>query len=129
MLSLNTNAIKTYQQIDNTIIPGREIEARVLNKAALKLKKCRDNWSASDTKDKLDEALKYNQRVWSIFQEELLIEDNPLPQKLKKDILALSIFIDKRIFDVMAYPSPEKLNIIIAINQNIAAGLKNSPIN
>ena len=129
MIALNTNAIKTYQEIDNTIIPGREIEARVLNKAALKLKKCRDNWNSSDTKDKLDEALKFNQRIWSIFQEELSTEDNPLPQKLKKDILALSIFIDKRIFDVMAYPSPEKLNIIIAINQNIAAGLKNSQIN
>ena len=129
MLALNTNAIKTYQEIDNTIIPGREIEARVLNKAALKLKKCRDNWNSSDIKNKLDEALKFNQRIWSIFQEELSTEDNPLPQKLKKDILALSIFIDKRIFDVMAYPSPEKLNIIIAINQNIAAGLKNSQIN
>jgi len=27
----------------------------------------------------------------------------------------------------MAFPSPEKLNIIININQNIAAGLRGSP--
>ena len=48
-------------------------------------------------------------------------------QKLKENVLSLSAFIDKRIFEVMAFPSPEKLNIIININQNIAAGLRDSP--
>jgi len=43
------------------------------------------------------------------------------------DILRLAAFIDKRIFEVMAFRSPEKLNIIININQNIAAGLRGSP--
>ena len=33
----------------------------------------------------------------------------------------------KRIFDIMAYPSPEKLTIIININLNLAAGLRGSP--
>ena len=28
---------------------------------------------------------------------------------------------------MMAYPSPEKLTIIIKINQNIAAGLRSGP--
>ena len=50
--------------------------------------------------------------------------ENPLPEKLKVDLLRLSGFVDKRIFEMMAYPSPEKLTIIININQNIAAGLR-----
>jgi hypothetical protein len=29
----------------------------------------------------------------------------------------------------MAYPSPEKLSIVIDINNNIAAGLRGSPVN
>jgi flagellar protein FlaF len=72
----------------------------------------------------LDEALRYNQQIWSIFQGELLKEDNPLPRQLREDILSLSVFIDKRIFEVMNSPDPEKLNVIVNINLNIAAGLR-----
>jgi hypothetical protein len=35
--------------------------------------------------------------------------------------------VDKRIFEVMTGPVAEKLNIIININLNLAAGLRNSP--
>jgi flagellar protein FlaF len=75
----------------------------------------------------LDDALRYNQRVWSILQVELSKEDNPLPTSIKLDLLGLSRFIDQRIFDTMAFPTKEKLDIIIRINQNIAAGLRGSP--
>ena len=75
----------------------------------------------------LDEALKFNQRIWSIFQSELSDEENPLPKKLRLDIIRLSAFIDKRIFETMADPSPDKLSIIIDINNNLAAGLRGSP--
>ena len=74
----------------------------------------------------LDEALKYNQKIWSIFQSELAKEDNLLPKKLRVDMLALSSFMDRRSFEVMASPTPEKLNIMININMNIAAGLRGS---
>jgi len=103
---------------------GREIEASVLTKAALMLKNCQENWDSENGKAKLEEALKFNQLIWSIFQGELTKADNPFPKKLKEDILSLAVFIDKRIFDVMAYPSPEKLTVIININLSIAAGLQ-----
>ena len=124
MLGINAGVIKAYQNIDNATLSGRETEARVLTRAALKLKECKNGWDTPGRKNKLDEALRYNQRVWSIFQEELAMENNPLPQKIKEDILSLSIFIDKRIFEIMAFPAPEKLGVLININQNIAAGLR-----
>ena len=108
---------------------GREIEATVLTKAALKLKECQNNWNAENRDQKLDEALKFNQRIWSILQAELAKEDNPLPMQLKRDLISLSVFIDRRILETLAYPSPEKLSIIIDINNNIAAGLRGSPVN
>ncbi len=108
---------------------GREIEAAVLTKAALKLKECQNNWEADNRDQKLEEALKFNQRIWSIFQAELAKEDNPLPAQLRRDLLSLSAFIDRRILETMAYPSPEKLTIVIDININIAAGLRGSPAN
>jgi flagellar biosynthesis activator protein FlaF len=122
------NRLQAYTNISKVTTSGREIEAAVLTKAALKLKDCQNNWDAHDRKERLDEALKFNQRVWSIFQGELCKEDNPLPKKLRLDVLRLSAFIDQRILETLAAPAPEKLEAIININNNIAAGLRGSPI-
>lgn len=124
---MQSNAVKAYQSVDKNTMSGRETEARVLTQAANKLIDCQKNWEAPDRNTRLDGALKYNQRIWSIFQVEIAKPDNPLPQPLKQNLMQLSRFIDRRIFDIMAFPSPEKLNMIIRINQNIAAGLRGSP--
>lgn len=116
--------MEAYKNVQKTAMSDREIEASVLTKAALKLKYCQENWDAADRTTRLDEALKFNQLMWSIFQAELAKADNPLPRKIREDVLSLSLFIDKRILEVMAYPSPEKLTVIININMNIAAGLR-----
>jgi flagellar biosynthesis activator protein FlaF len=113
-------AYRTVQKITSS---GRELEALVLSTAAQKLVEVQNDWNAPDRDEKLDEALRYNQRIWSIFQGELLKEDNPLPRQLRADILSLSAFIDRRIFEVMSSPDPGKLNVIVNINRNIAAGL------
>jgi len=116
--------LDTYRTVQKTTMSGREIEAAALTKAALRLKECQNNWDAADRDSMLNEALRLNQMIWTIFQSELASEDNPLPKQLKQDILSLSVFIDKRIIEVLSYPAPEKLDIIIDINMNIAAGLR-----
>lgn len=117
-------ALNAYKSVEKTTVSGRETEARVLTEAASKLRSCQKNWDSNDRKELLNDALNYNQRIWTIFQAELGKQDNPLPDNIKLDLLRLSSFIDKRIFEVLAYPDPEKLNIIIKINENIAAGLR-----
>jgi flagellar protein FlaF len=121
------NALEAYEAVEKTTMSGRETEARVLVKGAQKLKDCQDAWGADNLDERLDAALRFNQRIWSIFQSELVKKDNPLPAKLKADLLSLSAFIDRRIFETMAYPTPDKLTAIININRNIAAGLRGSP--
>jgi flagellar protein FlaF len=120
------NAVESYQSVDKETMSGRETEARVLTQGALKLIDCQKKWDTPQRNALLDAALKYNQRIWSIFQIEVSKSDNPLPLHIKKNILNLSRFIDRRIFDTMAFPEARKLNIIIKINQNIAAGLRGS---
>ena len=120
------NSLNSYQRVENTTMTGRQTEARVLTEAAVKLKYCRDNWDAPDRRVKMDEALTYTQRVWSLIQGDLLDETNPLPKTIKQNILKLSAYIDQRIFNIQAYPEPEKLNIIIDIHLNLAAGLRDS---
>lgn len=120
------NQLEAYRTVQKTTMSGREIEAAVLTKAAILLKDCQNKWNDDNRNAKLDEALKYNQKIWSIFQSELANDDNPLPKDIRNNILSLSAFIDKRIFEVMAFPSSEKLDIIININLNLAAGLRGS---
>ncbi len=121
-----SNAMISYESVDNMTMPGRGIEAAVLTKAARKLRECQDNWNINDHERKLEDALKYNQRIWSIFQVELARDDNPLPRQLRSDILKLSAYIDRRIFETLASPSPDKLTMVIQINENLAAGLRGS---
>ncbi|HOI18236.1 MAG TPA: flagellar biosynthesis regulator FlaF [Geobacteraceae bacterium] len=105
----------------------RELEASLLTRAGLMLKSCQDNWDAPDRDRRLEEAIKFNQKIWSFFQSELTMPDNPLPKNLREDILNLSLFLDKRLFEVLAYPQPQKLTIAININLNLAAGLMKQP--
>jgi flagellar biosynthesis activator protein FlaF len=117
-------ALNTYSTMQKETLSGRELEASVLTRAGLMLKNVQENWDAPDRDQKLMEAVKFNQKVWSFFQAELSDPENPLPKSLRQDILNLSIFIDKRLFEVMANPNKERLDIVVDINFNIAAGLR-----
>jgi len=124
---MSQNQLNAYTAVQKESLSGRELEASILVRAGLMLKSVKENWGASDRDSKLLEAVKFNQKVWSFFQAELSDPDNPLPKNLREDILNLSIFIDKRLFEVLAYPNPDKLTIIIDINFNIASGLRTTP--
>jgi flagellar protein FlaF len=122
-----SSALQAYQTIDNSTMSGRDIEARVLTDAARKMRQCQLDWESDNRHANLDAALRYNQKVWSVFQVELERDDNPLPVSVRQNLLRLIAFVDKRIFDTMAFPEPEKLTMMIQINENIAAGLRAQP--
>lgn len=117
-------ALDAYRETEKNTLDGRDLEAMVLSKAAGYLLEVRNNWDQPGRRELLDEALRYNQRLWTLFQVELADENNPLPVDVKRNLLSLSMYIDKRTFECMAMPDPEKLDILISIDQNIAAGLR-----
>jgi flagellar protein FlaF len=122
--------MKAYRnvQIQKENLSDREIDAYALTQSALKLQECQKNWDMPEQEriNRLFEALRINSLLWSIFQAEISTDGNPLPKKLREDLLTLSLFIDKRTKDVMCFPEPEKLTVLININLNIAAGLEAS---
>ncbi len=120
---MSFNPIDAYQDIEKETLTGRALEASVLFKSAGKLKQVQESWDAGGRDEMLEDALRYNQQIWSLFQAELTDATSELPADIRTNLLNLSVFVDKRTFEIMAYPSPEKLNILIDINQNIAAGL------
>jgi flagellar biosynthesis activator protein FlaF len=117
------SARSTYESGTKAAPSGRELEAAALFKAARQLEACRREWEAPGRGQRLDEALRYNQRLWTFFQGELSAPDCLLPLELRRNLLQLSGFIDKRTFEMMAVPTPQGLQALIEIDRNIATGL------
>lgn len=118
------NPYDAYTSTAKLSMSDRELEAAVLTKAAQMLQSCQDGWDRPDRAVKLSEAVQFNQKLWSIFQADLARPGHPLPPELRRDILSLAIFVDKRLLEVLAYPAAEKLGAIVRINLNLAAGLR-----
>ena len=77
--------------------------------------------------DAVRAAARLNWRLWTIFQAEISRPDCPMPAEIRANMLNLCNFVDKRMVDVLADPTPEKLDVFININRQIAAGLLTSP--
>jgi len=121
------NAQQAYEDVKKSATSGREIEAEALFKAARMIESCQKAWDAPDRRAKLREALRLNMKLWTLFQSELTRNDHELPLDLRRDLLRISLFIDKRTYEVMARPQPEKLQALIDINRHIASGLATAP--
>lgn len=120
---------QTYDRVVSEGSEGRELEASVLLKAARRLQACLDSVGAHDAArmPALDEALRYNQRLWTIFQVDLSGPDNPLPLELRRNLLRLSLYVDKCTFQLFGQPDRGKLESLVRINVNIAEGLLTAP--
>ncbi len=118
--------MQAYLNAKKPTMSDREIDAFALTQSALRLRECQENWDIPELErtDRLFEALRINTLLWSIYQSEITTEGSPLPRQLRQDLLTLSLFIDKRTKEIMCYPEPEKLTILININMNLAAGLR-----
>lgn len=104
-------------------VDPREMEARVLLKAAQFMQDLQNEWSNAASDDIAD-ILKYNRSIWMMFFDNAMENpDNLYPDDLRANIASLSNFIFKRETDILVNPAREKLDILININRNIAEGL------
>ena len=76
-----------------------------------------------DKGEALREALRLNQRLWSIFQGALSEPDCPLPKDVRDNVLALSVMIDRHVMARLADLDGSKIGPILDINRAIAEGL------
>lgn len=117
------NAHKTYAKIQKETLSGRDIEVQVLRKAAAQF---RQVLAASDDAAKnklLDAAVRYNLRVWDVFQADWERPDCALATTLRHDLLRLSIYVHKTSLEVLAYAGPEKIRTLVNIDECLAEGL------
>lgn len=110
----------------------RELEARVLLKSAKMLQDLKDGWGSA-TYDIIEATLKYNRQIWMMFYDTAIEnrEGEERPNDLRSNIINLSNFIFKREMDILTdknrKDSPQRLDVLISINREIAAGLLGSP--
>ena len=79
-------------------------------------------------RDAMREALRLNWRLWTIFQADLTValESQDQPSDIHVNMLTLCQFVDKHTVAALSDPTPERLRVLIDINRNIAAGLRES---
>lgn len=107
----------------------RTLEAQVLLKSASRLDVLRTRMK-QEGKLPLSEImpdLEYNKKLWIVFADGAADSNHELPQEIKNNIGSLAIFMFKRTIDMMAEPKPEKLDVMIDINRQIASGLMKKP--
>ncbi|MGB0670852.1 MAG: flagellar biosynthesis regulator FlaF [Rhodospirillales bacterium] len=91
--------------------------------AALRMKAAQESGDAEQMRG----AARLNWQLWTIIQAELLEPDCPLPADLRSNALSLANFIDKHSMQFITDPQPEKMNVLISINRELAGGLFQTP--
>lgn len=116
------SAAQAYNRTAQTTLGPRELESHLLIKAASKFQAIKDDWSRAP--NDLSAALLYNRKLWTIFASAVTGEEHGMPAELRQNIANLAFFIFKHTIDVEIAPASDKLDILIDINRNLAAGLR-----
>lgn len=108
---------------------GRELEGKILLKAATQLELLQKRLEKGEKvpSGEAGETLEYNQKLWQFFVNAMKNEEHPLPREIKNNIATLGLFVFKRTLEVMIDTKPGKIQALIEINRNIAAGLMTKP--
>jgi flagellar biosynthesis activator protein FlaF len=119
-------AANAYAKTSHSALTPREAESAVLLKAAQKLIGASQGLAAGDA-GRVNEALSFNQRVWTLLTTEATSDENPLPAEVKQGVGRLGLFVLQSCIDTMIAPTPDKIAALVSINNHIAAGLQGNP--
>jgi flagellar protein FlaF len=119
---MQNSAAFAYKTVGAQTVSPRVLEANLLSRAAGQLQRCRDDWD--NTRHELTTVLLFNRKLWTVFVGSVTGEESQLPKALRENIANLGIFVMKQTLNVMSEPEARKLTVLIKINREIAAGLR-----
>ncbi len=99
----------------------RKFEADLLLAGASCLSAAQERWH--DHRNRLDEALLHNRRLWTMFLASVTSLDDPLPTEIRQSVANLDLFVTNETAAILSDPRPERLALLININCELAAGL------
>ncbi len=115
------NALAGYAQTETVGMDEKEMEIRALIKSSALLNQIKENWD--ERHKELPQALDKNRRLWSFLASGARDESCQHSDLVRQNIINLANFIFKRTYETLSHPAPEKLEILISINMQIANGL------
>jgi flagellar protein FlaF len=116
-----SHAAQAYARTAQNIATPRDIEAQALLKAARQLQDVIARWDEPDSG--LVPALMFNRKLWSIFVSDAISDANPEVISTRQNIANIGIFVLTQCAALQVKPELERLQSLIDINRNIAAGL------
>lgn len=124
-----SKAAETYGKTSAALpTDQRGLEGTLLLKAATKLQQLQELMRSNQARrEDISDIIDYNRKLWTIFATNAADDDHGLPLALRNNIANLGIFVFKRSTAIISDPQPEKLDALIEINRNIAAGLLTQP--
>src|SRR5260221_10984014 len=114
----------TYENNAQKTGNPRELEAQLLMRAAAKLQAIK-NGTATDLIERLN-ALRYNRRLWLVFADSVTKPESLLPREIRQNVANLAVFVTRHTMSIETAreAEPERLDVLININCEIAAGLR-----
>ncbi|HEV7278512.1 MAG TPA: flagellar biosynthesis regulator FlaF [Devosiaceae bacterium] len=122
---MQNSAALAYQQVGKQTVSPRVLEANLLSRAATQLQIVRDDWD--NKSGELSAALLFNRKLWNVFVTSVTGEGSQLPRALRENIANLGIFVMKQTLSAQQRPEAQKLDSLININRELAAGLRAGP--
>ncbi len=120
---MHQQGAQAYQQTAKIVEAPRDREAALLIKAAAGIQRVRDSWP--DGIADLKSVLTYNRKIWTIFMAAVTKEDSLLPAAVRQNIANLGLYILNESREILLQPNgPTKLDALININRQLAAGLR-----
>lgn len=122
---MQNSAALAYQQVAKQTTSPRLLEANLLSRSAAQLQRIRDDWENSAAGG-LDSALMFNRKLWNVFLTSVTGETSELPKPLRENVANLGLFVMKHTLSTQTRPEARKLDVLININRELAAGLRAS---
>ncbi len=116
------NGAQAYARVAQTTASPRERDAQLLLRAAAR-------FAAAQAADPFDrtsarEAAAFNRKLWTVFLSAVSRPENPLDAQTKLNLKKIALFVMNRCATIEIDPKAEQLNALIAINRNLAEGLR-----
>lgn len=121
---MHNQATQAYRQASKNTASPRDLEANLLSSAAAHFQRIRENWD--DLSGELPDALMFNRKLWTVFLTSVVDNASPLAIEVRQHVANLGVFVLSQTAELQVVPAAEKLDVLVRINRELAAGLRGS---
>ena len=115
------NVAKAYGRTQFNGNSPREQEAQAFSYVVSALE---DSMKNPENQKQYYTAIGFNQKLWTSVKLSMFDPDHEVPEKIRKNILSLGLFIDKHSQKLLAEYDPAELKVLVDINRSMVLGLK-----